>query len=69
MNEINEIFKQFRQGNGEWYQFINSIKITNIHGWNGQTTLDDSAVRCTGDIAMRCGEGAVQHKISTDLYT
>lgn len=36
MNEINELFRQFRRGEGEWKQFINSIKITNIHGWNGQ---------------------------------
>lgn len=33
---INEIFRQFNQGNGEWHQFLKSIKITNIHGWGGQ---------------------------------
>lgn len=36
MGEIQEIFRQFNQGNGEWKQFVKSIKITNIHGWNGQ---------------------------------
>ena len=37
MDEVNEIFRQFHQGHGEWKKFINSIKITNIHGWSGQT--------------------------------
>lgn len=36
MGEIEEIFRQFNHGNGEWQQFIRSIKITNIHGWTGQ---------------------------------
>lgn len=36
MDDINELFRQFNHGEGEWKQFINSIKITNIHGWNGQ---------------------------------
>lgn len=36
--EINEIRRQFKCGrkDGEWKQFINSIKVTNIHGWSGQ---------------------------------
>lgn len=37
MGEIQEIMRQFDHGNGnKWMQFINSIKIDNIHGWNGQ---------------------------------
>ena len=36
MGVIEEIFRQFNQGDGEWHQFIKSIKITNIHGWQGQ---------------------------------
>lgn len=36
MGEIEEIFRQFNHGNGEWKQFIKAIKITNIHGWTGQ---------------------------------
>ena len=36
INEINEIKNQFRQGNGEWHQFLKSIKISNIHGWIAQ---------------------------------
>lgn len=35
MKEINEISRQFNQGDGEWKQFIKSIKISNIHGWTG----------------------------------
>jgi ATP-dependent endonuclease len=37
MNDIEEIFKQFNQG--EWKQFIKRIKITNIHGWEGQEVV------------------------------
>lgn len=36
MGEIQEIMKQFKQGDGEWHQFLKSIKITNLHGWDGQ---------------------------------
>ena len=36
MGEIETIFRQFDHGNGEWKQFIKTIKITNIHGWSGQ---------------------------------
>ena len=36
MGEIEEIFRQFQHGTGEWKQFLNSIKITNIHGWVDQ---------------------------------
>ena len=36
MGEVQEIFRQFNHGNGEWKQFVESIRITNIHGWNGQ---------------------------------
>lgn len=36
MTEINEIFKQFEHGDGRWPQFIDSIRISNIHGWTGQ---------------------------------
>lgn len=36
MGNIEEIFRQFNHGDGEWKQFIQSIKITNIHGWTGQ---------------------------------
>lgn len=36
--EINNIKRQFKHGapDGEWKQFIESIKISNIHGWTGQ---------------------------------
>lgn len=44
MGEIQEIFRQFQQGNGEWHQFIRSIKITNIHGWEGQEMRFDYPV-------------------------
>jgi len=36
MREIQEIMRQFDHGNGEWQQFIKSIKINNIHGWTNQ---------------------------------
>lgn len=36
MGEIQEIMRQFNQGNGEWKQFIKSIKIDKIHGWTNQ---------------------------------
>ena len=36
MGEKEELFRQFNQGNGNWQQFIKSIKIVNIHGWQGQ---------------------------------
>ena len=39
MSDIQEIFKQFNQGAGEWKQFIKRIKITNIHGWEGQEVV------------------------------
>lgn len=44
MSEIGEIFRQFNQGRGEWKQFIKSIKISNIHGWDGQEILFDFPV-------------------------
>lgn len=44
MSEIREIFRQFNHGRGEWKQFIKSIKISNIHGWNGQEVLFDFPV-------------------------
>ena len=36
MGEKEELSRQFNHGNGNWQQFIKSIKITNIHGWQGQ---------------------------------
>lgn len=33
---IHEIMRQYNHGDGEWKQFIDSITISNIHGWNGQ---------------------------------
>jgi predicted ATPase len=39
MGEIQEIMRQFDHGNGEWQQFIKSIKINNIHGWTDQEML------------------------------
>lgn len=39
MGEIQEIMRQFNHGNGEWQQFIKSIKINNIHGWSNQEML------------------------------
>lgn len=36
MGEIENLFRQFNHGDGEWKQFIKKIKITNIHGWTGQ---------------------------------
>ena len=39
-----EIFRQFNQGNGEWKQFIKSIRISNIHGWQGQEIRFDYPV-------------------------
>lgn len=44
MGEIENLFRQFNQGNGEWKQFIKSIKITNIHGWTGQEMRFDYPV-------------------------
>ena len=35
MSEINEIRRQFVEG--QWKKFIKSIKITNLHGWAGET--------------------------------
>lgn len=39
MGEIQEIMRQFDHGNGEWQQFIKSIKIINIHGWTNQEMI------------------------------
>lgn len=39
MGEIQELMRQFNHGNGEWKQFIKSIKISNIHGWTGQEMI------------------------------
>lgn len=36
MGEIQDIMRQFNHGDGEWQQFIKSIKINNIHGWSNQ---------------------------------
>ena len=36
MGEIQEIMRQFNHGEGEWQQFIKSIKVSNLHGWTGQ---------------------------------
>lgn len=36
MDEIHEIMRQFNHGDGEWRQFLKSIKISNIHGWLDQ---------------------------------
>lgn len=36
MGEIEQLLRQLDHGDGEWQQFIKSIKITNIHGWTGQ---------------------------------
>lgn len=35
MSDISELRRQF--GEGHWKKFIKSIKINNLHGWNGQT--------------------------------
>lgn len=39
MSEFGDIYRQFNQGNGEWKQFIRSIKISNLHGWDGQEII------------------------------
>lgn len=44
MGEIENLFRQFNHGDGEWKQFIKSIKITNIHGWTGQEMQFDFPV-------------------------
>lgn len=36
MGELQELQKSYNHGQGPWYQFLKSIKITNIHGWNAQ---------------------------------
>ncbi len=36
MGELQELFKAYNQGNGEWHNYLKSIKISNIHGWDGQ---------------------------------
>lgn len=36
---INLIKRDFKQGRGDWNLFLNSIRITNIHGWDGQEML------------------------------
>lgn len=36
MGELQELFKAYNHGAGPWHQFLKSIKVTNIHGWNGQ---------------------------------
>jgi predicted ATPase len=39
MGEIEDIMRQFDHGNGEWKQFIKSIRINNIHGWTNQEMI------------------------------
>lgn len=39
MGEVQEIMRQFDHGNGEWQQFIKSIKINNLHGWTDQEVI------------------------------
>ena len=36
MGELQELQKSYDHGNGPWHQFLKSIKITNVHGWNAQ---------------------------------
>lgn len=36
MGTIQEIMRDFAHGTGKWQHFINSVKISNIHGWNNQ---------------------------------
>lgn len=36
MGELQELFKAYNHGAGGWHNFLKSIKITNIHGWDGQ---------------------------------
>lgn len=39
MGEIQDLMRQFDHGNGEWKQFLKSIKINNIHGWENQELI------------------------------
>lgn len=36
MGELQELYRAYNHGNGNWNSFLKSIKITNIHGWEGQ---------------------------------
>lgn len=39
MGEIQDLMRQFDHGNGEWKQFLKSIKINNIHRWENQELI------------------------------
>lgn len=75
MKEINNIYRQFNHGNGEWEQFIKSIKITNIHGWSGQEMrFDYPVVAVVGENGigkstfLKAAVCAYQNKNSKDFY-
>ncbi len=36
MGELQELFKAYDHGNGPWYQYLKTIKVSNIHGWYDQ---------------------------------
>ena len=36
MSALEELLKKYENGADNWQNFLKSIKITNIHGWNGQ---------------------------------
>ena len=36
---IHDIMRQYNHGDGEWKNFLDSITINKIHGWNGQKML------------------------------
>lgn len=75
MDEKHEIMRQFAHGTGEWKQFLNSIKIENIHGWNGQElTFRFPVVAIVGENGigkstyLKAAICAYKNKIGNDFY-
>lgn len=36
MGELEKLFKAYDHGNGGWQNYLKSIRISNVHGWDGQ---------------------------------
>lgn len=67
--------RQFDHGNGEWKQFLDSIKIENIHGWEGQElSFKFPVVAIVGENGigkstyLKAAICAYKNKIGKDFY-
>ncbi len=75
MSTIGQICRQFNHGNGDWRQFIQAIKISNIHGWTGQEIhFDFPVVAVVGENGigkstfLKAAACAYKNKNGKDFY-